>query len=125
MIHPLANSRRIILSVLLATAPLGACNFKDEKDGAKDENGVIVDPAVPTSFTEIQTKILKPSCTGCHSVGGGNQGGVNLETYTAVKAEIADIKSSTIDSSRMPQGDSLSSNLRALLKAWIEQGAPE
>jgi len=125
MIHSVANSRRFILSVLLVTAPLSACNFKDEKDGADDDSTVTVDPSVPVTFAEIQTKILEPSCTGCHSAGGGNQGGVNLETFAVVKSRISSIKSSTVDSSRMPQGDTLSSNLRALLKAWIEQGAPE
>jgi uncharacterized membrane protein len=77
------------------------------------------------SYTEIRTQILEPSCIRCHSSGGSNQGGVNLETYAAVKAQAAAIKSSTVDSTRMPQGDTLSPNLRALLGAWIAQGAPE
>lgn len=123
MIKPVAKSRRFVLSVLLAIAPLSACNFKEEKDGSEDE--VTVDPNTPVTFAEIQSKILVPSCIGCHSTGGGNQGGVNLETYAVVKARTAAIKSSTVDSTRMPKGDTLSKNLVALLKVWIEQGAPE
>jgi uncharacterized membrane protein len=122
---PVAMSRRYVLSVLLAVAPLSACNFKEEKDGDADNNEVTIDPSTPVSYAEIRTQILEPSCIRCHSSAGSNQGGVNLESYAAVKAQAAAIKSSTVDSTRMPQGDSLSANLRALLGAWIDQGAPE
>ncbi len=125
MICSVAQSRRFLLSVLLAAAPLSGCNFKDEKTDDGDTTDVTVDPTTPVSYTEIRTQILEPSCLGCHSSGGGNQGGVNLETYAAVKAQAGSIKSSTVDSSRMPKGDSLSANLRALLGAWIAQGTPE
>jgi uncharacterized membrane protein len=119
-----ANKRRFFLSVLLALAPLSACNFKEEKDDDGD-TGVTIDPSTPVSYAEIRTQILEPSCISCHSSGGGNQGGVNLESYAIVKAQAAAIKASTVDSTRMPQGDSLSANLRALLGAWIAQGTPE
>jgi uncharacterized membrane protein len=124
MIRPVASSRRFLLSVLLVVAPLSACNFKEEKD-EEDTNAVTIDPSTPVSYTEIRTQILEPSCIGCHSSGGSNQGGVNLESYAAVKARAAAIKSTTVDSTRMPQGDTLSANLRALLGAWIAQGTPE
>ncbi|HYX35834.1 MAG TPA: hypothetical protein VE954_22270 [Oligoflexus sp.] len=124
MMSSVASSRRFIVSVLLAAVPLTGCNFKDVKDSSED-TAVTVDPSVPVSFAEIQTKILQPSCLGCHSSSAGNSGGVNLETYAVVKAQAAAIKSSTVDSKRMPKGDTLSANSVALLKAWIEQGTPE
>jgi uncharacterized membrane protein len=102
---------------------LSGCNFKEEKDDTTDT--VTVDPTTPVSFAEIQTKVLEPYCISCHSSGGGNQGGVNLDGYAAAKAEAADIQRSTVDSKRMPKGGSMSADLRALLGAWIAQGTPE
>lgn len=123
MIRSVATSRRFLLSVLLAAASVSSCNFKEEKDD--DAETVTVDPSTPVSFAEIQSKVLEPYCISCHSSGGGNQGGVNLDGYAAAKAEAADIKSSTVDSKRMPKGGSMSADLRALLGAWIAQGTPE
>lgn len=123
MFRSVASSRRFLLSMLLAMAPLSACNFKEEKD--TESETVTVDPATPVSFAEIQTQVLEPYCISCHSSGGSNQGGVNLEGYAAVKAAASKIKSSTVDSKRMPQGSSMSTNLRTLLGAWIAQGTPE
>ncbi|WP_141734793.1 hypothetical protein [Oligoflexus tunisiensis] len=125
MVLSVATSRRFLLSVLLVAAPLSGCNFKEEKDQDDDADQVTVDPSAPVTFAEIYSKILQPSCHGCHSVGGGNEGGVNLESYSAVKEQLVAIRLSTVDSTRMPKGDILSANLRALLGAWIEQGAPE
>jgi uncharacterized membrane protein len=123
MIRSVATSRRFLVSVLLAAVPLSGCNFKEEKDEGTET--VTVDPATPVSFAEIQSKVLEPYCISCHSAGGGNQGGVNLDGYAAVKAQATDIKSSTVDSKRMPKGGSMSADLRALLGAWIAQGTPE
>ncbi|HET9237410.1 MAG TPA: hypothetical protein VFO10_09175 [Oligoflexus sp.] len=123
MFHSVAISRRFLMSVLLAVAPLSGCNFKEEKDDGAET--VTVDPATPVSFAEIQSKVLEPYCISCHSSGGGNQGGVNLDGYAAAKAEAAEIQRSTVDSKRMPKGGAMSADLRALLGAWIAQGTPE
>ncbi|RYZ83598.1 MAG: hypothetical protein EOP04_19675 [Proteobacteria bacterium] len=111
-----------ILGALVAITFLTGCNFKDEKE---ETESVTVDPNTPVTFAEIQTQILQTQCINCHADASGNQGGVNLETYAVVKSKASSIKSSTIDSSRMPQGSALSANQRALLGAWIAQGSPE
>jgi uncharacterized membrane protein len=115
---------RTILSLCLTASLLSACKFKDVKDNSPDET-VTVDPDTPVSFAEIHEKILEPSCLGCHSAAGGNQGGVNVETHAAAKSVAGGIRSSTVNSRRMPKGDSLSANEIALLKAWLDQGTPE
>lgn len=127
MLECTAPYRRFILAALLALGPLTACNFKEVKDENDSNSGgeTPVDPGAPVSFAEIQSKILEPSCTICHSASGGNDGGVNLETYAAVKAKIDKIKTTTVDKKTMPLGDTLPANLIALLKAWIDQGAPQ
>lgn len=125
MFESIKQSRRLVLITALLALPLGACNFKDEKGSQDGDTGEVIDPAKPITFVEIQTKILEPSCTGCHSSAAGNLGNVNLETYTAVKAEITAIGNTTVRSRRMPKGDSLNKNLIELLRVWIEQGAPE
>lgn len=120
---------------LLSNALVTACNFKEEKTSGDDTE----DPAPDTdgdtdtdsdskkiSFAEIQTQILKPSCIGCHSAAAPS-GGVSLDTYAKVKAEIAAINKTTVlrQDPVMPQNGSLSASKIQLLKSWIEQGAPE
>jgi uncharacterized membrane protein len=125
MFVTVATSRRFLLSVLLVAAPLSGCNFKEEKDKDDDADQVTVDPNAPVTFAEINSRIIQPHCLRCHSVGGGNDGGVNLESYSAVKGQLVAIRLSTVESARMPREGTMSANLRALLGAWIEQGGPE
>ncbi len=121
-----AYRQGLIISLFCLVGASAACNFKDEKGNAADQT-VTIDPTAAVGFAEIQTKILQPYCVGCHSAAAGNSGKVNLETYAAVTASgvIDRIKSSTIVSRRMPPEGPLSGNDIALLKAWIDQGAPE
>ncbi len=114
----------LIMGLFCFTLPMSACNFKDEKN-TSTEPDVVIAPDTAISFADIQSQILEPSCVGCHSQAGGNRGSVNLESYAAVKSNIDEIQSSTVDSTRMPQGDTLSKSLIALLRTWIAQGAPE
>lgn len=111
-----------ILCLTLLTTQ-AACNFKDEKESATDQANVW-DPSQPVTFKDIQSKILVPSCVNCHST-AAPQAGVNLETYAGTKEKLVAIKSSTVDSTRMPKGSTLSADRIAMLKAWIEAGAPE
>lgn len=76
-------------------------------------------------FASIQSSILEPSCYACHSAAAGNKGGVNLETYANVKAQLADVQAD-VDSGDMPQsGPEVSASLKAVLDQWIANGAPE
>lgn len=124
----------LLSCVLLGSSLLNGCNFKDEKTSGDEEEDTTPDTGTSTdpgsgdttkiSFADIQTQILKPSCIVCHSAAAPS-GGVALDSYAKVKAEIAAVKKTTIDEKTMPQGGSLSASKLQLLKTWIEQGAPE
>jgi len=113
-----------IMGLFCFVLQMSACNFKDEKS-TSNEPDVVLAPDTAISFADIQSQILVPNCVGCHSQAGGNRGSVNLESYASVKLNIDEIQSSTVDTTRMPQGDTLNKNLIALLRTWIAQGAPE
>lgn len=108
---------------ILELCLLSGCNFKDEKKTSA-EPLVILDPKLPIKFAEVKATVFTASCS-CHSPAGGNLGGVNLDTFALVKNSLDAVKRTSLDSSRMPPGTPLSSSAAAVLRAWIEQGAPE
>ncbi|QDK44672.1 hypothetical protein DOM22_05600 [Bdellovibrio sp. ZAP7] len=75
------------------------------------------------SFAAVYNKVLRPNCIGCH----GNSGGINLESYTAVKTRIDKVRESVIAKRSMPKSPTpaLDQDQLGLLNAWIERGAPE
>jgi uncharacterized membrane protein len=76
-------------------------------------------------YSSVKASVLDESCMGCHSNAGGNQGGLNLESYDNVKVASAKIYYRTIEAKTMPPVTMLSENSFGLLKNWIEIGAPE
>src|SRR5437868_11954271 len=68
------------------------------------------------SFSSVYNQVLRPNCIGCH----GTSGGVNLESYAAVKAQIAKIIETTITQRKMPKAPTpaLSEFQLGLLNAW-------
>jgi mono/diheme cytochrome c family protein len=91
------------------------------------------DAFLPLSFQEASTEmnysyvkssILDKYCTSCH----GNDGGVNLENVSGIRAHARDILSD-ISSHRMPKegnGDpAMSDSDRRILYDWVKAGAPE
>ena len=83
---------------------------------------------VPTgsipSYQTITAGILVPKCLSCHSSGGGNAGGVNLETYASVSGHLAAV-SSSITSGSMPKNSApLTTREKEILLSWIDAGGP-
>ncbi len=106
---------------------LAGCNYYDEKDSGDDDSSGTTTPVDGTklAFTDVVDDVFKPKCFTCHSNSGGSSGGLNTESYAAVKAKAAVIMSRAIESKDMPLGGSLSSDQYAKLKAWLEAGANE
>ena len=77
-----------------------------------------VDPA-DLRWNRVSVQIFQASCLGCHS---GNQA-PDLRTYENVKANLA-IIGNEIFSKQMPPRGPIALKEMALLKAWIDQGAP-
>lgn len=83
-------------------------------------------PADPSKidYSLVQSQIFSAHCTKCHSVGAGNKGGVNLESYQNIKALIQTI-AGEVNGNSMPPSGPLPDTDKALLNSWIDAGAPE
>lgn len=89
-------------------------------------------PTTASSCSTISAKYtadIKPlflaRCTisGCHNT-TSNAGGFALETYTQVAAKAAKINQRCIVEKNMPAAGPLSNAEIAMLKCWIDSGAP-
>lgn len=71
---------------------------------------------VELDFATIKSAILTPHCISCHS---------QYSSYNGIRRDISTIVA-VVDNERMPKNaPALSSNLKELLRAWNERGAPE
>jgi hypothetical protein len=75
-------------------------------------------------FASVSEAVFTPHCIRCHSTASGNQGGVNLETYAAVKPIIGLVQEVIVDGS-MPIAAPLSEELKSIVVDWVTAGAPE
>lgn len=107
--------------LLLSSLILLACNYTENKDG----QAIRFYEVGQVSYAMVQDKVFKPSCVQCHSKAAGNGGGVNLESYTSVSANLSKINSSVFESHKMPKTGALSEDQLAMLDAWIKAGGPE
>ncbi len=73
------------------------------------------DQPLPPDFNQVTNLIFEPHCTRCHS---------QYADYSAVVGELRSIQNA-IESNRMPKNARpLSADLKALLAAWVNAGAP-
>lgn len=101
---------------------LSSCAFDHMKENGQKKGGGAV-MAGPVSFAEAFGAVISPRCVSCHSVAGGNQGAVNLETFEAVSSIAARVERSVFVDKTMPKGSSLTEQESQLLAAWFAQGA--
>lgn len=102
---------------LAVGVPFFGCNFDTTKsDGSKS----VVSPQddIP-GFDQIQTQILTPYCTGCHT-----SRAPNLTTYESVVANLTAVNEQAVVRRSMPPRKALPEDLRILLQSWIQNGAP-
>jgi mono/diheme cytochrome c family protein len=114
------------LVALTIVSAFAACNYKVDKRAASP-GGVdsTVEGAKNVDFETIRSNVFQPRCYQCHSAAGGNKSGVNVETYAAVKQELAEIKASIEDNSMPKNQAPLSDEQKHLFMSWITAGAPE
>jgi mono/diheme cytochrome c family protein len=101
---------------LVALLLLVSCNETLVKGGNANEKPLQLSSI---SYADVDTKIFRPRCYGCH----GTSGGVNVQSYESVKSNISRIQAA-VDSGRMPAGGPLPSSLKQLLSIWIAKGMP-
>ncbi|KYG70704.1 hypothetical protein AZI85_01875 [Bdellovibrio bacteriovorus] len=112
-----------LLLIISMFSVFSGCHYKISKDSAVVDDGNV--GAGQVDFAIVMSEVIAPKCLECHSSAGGNRGGVNLETYANVKAEIAAIQSTVANNSMPLNRQPLSARQKALLNKWIEAGAPE
>lgn len=105
------------IAILVALTALTGCNYKVNKIDDTQVSGSGL------SYGAVAQKVFAQSCTSCH----GSSGGVNLESYAAVAANLAGIERTVFQSGSMPKAPQppLTAEQKALLRAWLDAGAPE
>lgn len=73
------------------------------------------------TYANLDARIFKPQCSKCHS----NKEGVDLTTYAGVTGQLAKIGLVALGDLSMPPKTPLNPADQALLKAWINMGAPQ
>ena len=116
---------------------------EEEDDDDDDRGGVSAPPPAPTpivggmtppatnaTFQAVQTRILNVYCMACHS-GTRPSAGYNVSTYAGVMARVSAGNAARsaiyteVSSNSMPaSGGPLSTELKTLLRDWINAGAP-
>jgi uncharacterized membrane protein len=112
-----------LLIVFCAVINFAACNYSILKHPVSQGQIPQSFKASELSFSSVYQKVFLPNCVGCH----GNGGGINLETYPNVMANLLQIKQAAVDGRSMPKspGLALTGDQIGLLNAWILAGAPE
>lgn len=107
------------LAVLMMALGRG-CNYKDRNPDSLTSSQQFV--SAELNYANVNANVLTPKCTSCH----GTQGGINLQSYSAVVSNLALVQSQVI-AGAMPKSPvpPLTSNEFNLLMRWINAGAPE
>jgi uncharacterized membrane protein len=95
-------------------------------------DGIPAEQMTQISFTEVQP-IYNSYCGRCHSGGNGDQGRLDLTTYTGILSSVTPGNSSKSKSYQamtstfqiMPPDIAMPKNERTLIRLWIDQGAKE
>ena len=116
----LVSAAKILGALAMATG----CNSYKSKLVSPADN---VMPA-SISYPFVMEKVFQPHCARCHSDAGGNDGDLNFETYDNIIASIHEINYEALTQQTMPPkkaGGALPSFEQAILRTWIEAGAPK
>lgn len=101
---------------------LSGCSYNVSKEKASVEANLKMQSV--SDYQSVRNFILGPQCLNCHSQASGNRGGLNLESYEAVKLKLNQIYYRSIEVKDMPPGG-LDKNSYEGLKNWIENGAQQ
>ena len=78
-------------------------------------------PIAVVGWDEVNTKVFQASCVRCHGAGGE----LDLSTYETTIKWLDAIEEQALVKKTMPPRRALSDEVAAVLKAWIEAGAPK
>jgi uncharacterized membrane protein len=112
--------------IAVAALLLSACNYNKVKDAAS-RGGTQIGAELfsQPDFATVMNAVIGPKCVSCHSDSGGNQGGTNLESYSAVRSKLSRVLYRSLETLDMPPRSPLGENEARLLSNWADSGAPE
>jgi hypothetical protein len=119
---------RIVFTLLLGLVSLTACYY-DKEELLYGAPAPCTDSTGTISYQAKVVPILQTNCYGCHS-GSTPSGGQAMGTYTTDKAmaqngKLLGVISHATGFSPMPKGGNKLSNCNiAVVRKWIEAGAP-
>ncbi len=113
---------RTITAGFLFISVTTSCEFHNEEELYGKE----IDAPTQVSYSADISPIIQMSCStiGCHTQGGFGNG--IFEDYAGVNAKVnnGSLRQRVLIDRDMPPGGSLSDKELAILKAWIDNGAP-
>lgn len=110
---------KLFLPLLLLS--LSACSYVLDKNNAGEPETLSAIEKSQLSYQTIHTALFKPKCLECHSAGDK----LSLDSHEDVVANLNDIKRTVLETKTMPKGDTITPRQEAMLRAWIEMGAPK
>ena len=124
-VSTLFTGKMINATLLTSLALLGGCGIYESKVKPRPNNEInsLQNQNSRVSFLQVNEAIIQPNCTECHRAGRA-KGGVQLDSYANVIANLAGVKSEAVELGEMPPTGPLPADQRGILKKWIEDGAP-
>lgn len=120
---PMANRSVAALALLVF---LAGCNQNLGSVPLESLEAAVADPAAisAVTFADVKEKVFVPHCLKCHAT-DTQKGDIDLEQF-ATAAAAADMIREEVAADRMPRrAPPLPAELKTLLFAWIDAGAPE
>lgn len=117
-----------LIEMFFICAIQAGCNYSSNKTPLNFQQGKSGLESIPAgtivSYSVIHTSIMQPKCIECHSSAGGDAGGINLENYENVAANLGIIKGEVASDSMPKNRGKLTAKQKELLFTWIDAGAP-
>ncbi len=112
----------MLIALLALTVFVASCNYNVDKRGTPEGQNPLSKPTL--DFETVKATVILKNCFSCHQA-PRNAGGLNLETYENVVAQLASIENA-VATRYMPEskGRVMPDNERQLLLSWIRAGAP-
>ncbi len=106
---------------LISLVLFAGCGFYHSKIAEPSQAEI---KARSASYSKICESVIYPNCVSCHNQAQAS-GGVILDTYAAVKANLGEVENDALIEKTMPPKGPLSSGDQKILRSWITRGAPQ
>lgn len=104
--------------LMFLMAALAACTTSPTSSGTTGSASCGSDSTL--TYANFGAAFMSTNCVSCHS----SRARPALTTQADVQANASKIMAVAVDSTKMPQGGSVSADERALLGEWLACGAP-